>query len=230
MALRKEDAQSDEDLLSEAAELVRQRTEQAHRWYEVVRSLRAFYDHFRIACPHLEALPKSFSEEWSTSFQDSAREFVQTEDMGSVRKVLVSAGYGTDRWVQIAEQEVAEIEDAFSRLLDAVEHAEEEYELIEEVHSAKDGSADLDDDKVHTALQKRFEELKALHHTLEDESTLREKHIVELELLRRSARDELSASLEAPVADPNLSERKMKHLARWWRNCANKSKSSRPMN
>lgn len=45
------------------------------RWHEFVRTLRTFYDHFRVAFPHLE-----HSEEWSESFRTVARKFVEKED------------------------------------------------------------------------------------------------------------------------------------------------------
>ena len=49
MALGKENA--DGEQTADTAELLKKRTKQARHWYEIVRSLRAFYDHFRIAFP-----------------------------------------------------------------------------------------------------------------------------------------------------------------------------------
>jgi hypothetical protein len=52
-------------------------------------------------------------------------------------RFLTGAGYGTDKWVHISATEAAETEQAFARLVDAVEHIEEEYEIDEISDSAE---------------------------------------------------------------------------------------------
>ncbi|MCZ6634395.1 MAG: hypothetical protein O7G87_13400 [bacterium] len=89
-------------------------------WYEVVRSLRTFYDHFQVAFPHLENLPKHYSKEWAEQFKKVARDFVRTEDMHGVRKVLVGAGYGTEKWPEVVKHEVEDIARAVDILLEEV--------------------------------------------------------------------------------------------------------------
>ena len=60
MALRdKEDNLGETRKISEAAyQQMKQQLEQGYCWYEIVRGMRAFYDHFRVAFPHLKQLPK----------------------------------------------------------------------------------------------------------------------------------------------------------------------------
>lgn len=89
-------------------------------WYEVVRSLRTFYDHFQVAFPHLERLPKHYSKEWAEQFKKVARDFVRTEDMHGVRKVLVGVGYGTEKWPEVVKQEAEDIARAVDILLEEV--------------------------------------------------------------------------------------------------------------
>jgi len=59
-------------------------------WYEVVKGLRAYYDHFRIVFPDLEPLPRYYSADWVENFKEGARQFVRTEDMESVRRAIES--------------------------------------------------------------------------------------------------------------------------------------------
>ena len=90
------------------------------RWYEVVRTQRMFYEQFRIAFPHLATFPKHYSDEWADQFRAAAQRFVKTENMKAVRKVLLGAGYETDRWTQVIEYSTEEIASAIDRLLAGV--------------------------------------------------------------------------------------------------------------
>lgn len=160
-----------------------QQMAKAHRWYEVVRCLRAFYDHFRIAFPHLEELPKSYSDDWAEQFKETAREFVQNEDMHSVQKVLHSAGYGTDKWVHISAKEAAEIEQAFARLVEAVEHIEDEYEETETPETTiipLTPPTESNDNNLE-ALQKRYDESRKENRALQTEIDTQQQRIAELE-------------------------------------------------
>lgn len=67
-------------------------------WIEIVRTFRTYYDHLRIAFPHMHQIPKYFSEEWASEFRLSAREFARKEDMEAVKRLFDGAGYGTERW------------------------------------------------------------------------------------------------------------------------------------
>ena len=67
-------------------------------WIEIVRTFRTYYDHFRIAFPHMHQIPKYFSEDWASEFRLSAREFARKEDMEAVKRLFEGAGYGTERW------------------------------------------------------------------------------------------------------------------------------------
>ena len=91
-------------------------TRRPDRWYGVVRSLRTFYDHFRVAFPHLKSMPKYYSDEWAEAFRGAAREFVQKEDMETLQKVLRGVGYGTERWDRLAARSSEEV----SRAIDAL--------------------------------------------------------------------------------------------------------------
>jgi|GEM_PF-1067110 chromosome segregation ATPase len=93
-------------------------SEGADRWYEFVRTLRTYYDHLRVAFPHLEEIPKYYSEAWGEGFRSNARKFVVTEDMSSVRKVLVGAGYGTPKWDRFVERTPEEVGQAIDYLLE----------------------------------------------------------------------------------------------------------------
>lgn len=162
----------------------KQQMAKAHRWYEVVRCLRAFYDHFRIAFPHLEELPKSYTDDWAEQFKESTREFVRTEDMHSVQKVLTSAGYGTDKWVHISAKEAAEIEQAFARLLEAVEHVDDfetqDTPSVESKIVSLPPNTNPEDNGLE-ALQKRYEQSRAENRDLQSEITTQQQRIAELE-------------------------------------------------
>jgi chromosome segregation ATPase len=162
----------------------KQQMAKAHRWYDVVRCLRVFYDHFRIAFPHLEELPKSYTDDWAEQFKESAREFVRTEDMHSVHKVLTGAGYGTDKWVHISAKEAVEIEQAFARLIEAVEHVDD-YEITEEDLSASKiiplTPNTATQDTGLEALQKRYDQSRAENRALQSEITTQQQRIAELE-------------------------------------------------
>ena len=127
MALKnKEDNLGDMRKISESAyQQMKQQLEQGYRWYEIVRGFRAFYDHFRVAFPHLKQLPKYYSEDWAEQFKNMARVFVKSEDMTSVRKVLVGAGYGTDKWVEVAKREAEDIASAIDQLVEEAGIGEE---------------------------------------------------------------------------------------------------------
>ena len=162
----------------------KQQMAKAHRWYDVVRCLRAFYDHFRIAFPHLEELPQSYSDDWAEQFKESAREFVRTEDMQSVHKVLSGAGYGTEKWLQISATEAAEIEHAFARLIEAVEHVDDDYEEESDTAEAKiiPLSPQSDDENQNLeALQKRYDESRKENRDLQRDLETQQQRIAELE-------------------------------------------------
>jgi len=187
-----------------------QQMAKAHRWYEVVRCLRAFYDHFRIAFPHLAELPKSYTDDWAEQFKETAREFVQNEDMHSVQKVLHSAGYGTDKWLHISAKEAAEIEQAFARLVEAVEHIEDEYEETETTESKiipLSPHTESDDNSLE-ALQKRYDESRTENRTLQTEIDTQQQRIAELEgqIRRQDTQPEVAESVaqrHAPTSASN---------------------------
>ncbi|MBT4137153.1 MAG: hypothetical protein HOE48_04515, partial [Candidatus Latescibacteria bacterium] len=169
----------------------KQQMAKAHRWYDVVRCLRTFYDHFRIAFPHLEALPKSYTDDWAEQFKETAREFVRTEDMQSVQKVLAGAGYGTDKWVHIPATEAAEIERAFARLIEAVEHVDDE-DIDDETYET-DKSSNVTEIKViplnpsaeseeaFKTLQLKYNDSRKENNALSSEIETQQKCITELE-------------------------------------------------
>ena len=155
----------------------KQQMAKAYRWYEVVRCLRAFYDHFRIAFPHLEELPMGYTDDWAEQFKETAREFVRTENMESVQKVLTGAGYGTEKWVQISAREAAEIEQAFARLVQAVEHIDEEIDEEFETENASSPietkiiplKPDAESDDTLKALQEKYNGARKENKSLESD-------------------------------------------------------------
>jgi hypothetical protein len=70
-------------------------------WIEIVRTFRTYYDHFRIAFPHMHQIPKFFSDEWASEFRMSAREFARKEDMHAVKQLFDGVGYGSERWTKL---------------------------------------------------------------------------------------------------------------------------------
>jgi hypothetical protein len=84
------------------------------KWYEFVRSLRTYYDHFRVAFPDLEQIPKYYSDTWGQQFRASAGRFKRTEDMVVVKKALACAGYGTEKWDRFRSADA----DALSKAID----------------------------------------------------------------------------------------------------------------
>jgi hypothetical protein len=167
----------------------KQQMAKAYRWYEVVRCLRAFYDHFRIAFPHLEELPMGYTDDWAEQFKETAREFVRTENMESVQKVLTGAGYGTEKWVQISAREAAEIEQAFARLVQAVEHIDEEIDEEFETENASSPietkiiplKPDAESDDTLKALQEKYNGARKENKSLESDIEKQRRRIVELE-------------------------------------------------
>lgn len=193
-----------------------QQMAKAHRWYEVVRCLRAFYDHFRIAFPHLEELPKSYTDDWAEQFKETAREFVKSEDMHSVQKVLTGAGYGTEKWMQISAKDAADIEQAFARLIEAVEHIDDDrYISTEESPNADTKIIPFKqntDDSAIEALQKRFEESRKENHNLLEEIDQQKQHIADLEgQIRRQNKAEEEAE-EHPVQRTSAQEADTREL------------------
>ena len=189
----------------------KQQMAKAHRWYDVVRCLRAFYDHFRIAFPHLEELPKSYTDDWAEQFKESAREFVRTEDMHSVHKVLTGAGYGTDKWIHISAKEAAEIEHAFARLIEAVEHVDDDYEP-EETSPASPKIVPITptEDNSLEALQKRYDQSRAENRDLQSEITTHQQRIAELEgqIRRQNQTDEEAESAKVYRVSQNEGDNK----------------------
>ena len=83
-----------------------------------MRTLRTYYDHLCVVFPHMEEIPKYYSEDWGEPFRVKARNFVQSEDMSSVRKVLVGIGYGTPKWDRFVERSLDEVSQAIDYLLE----------------------------------------------------------------------------------------------------------------
>ena len=63
-------------------------------------------------------MPKYYTDDWAEQFKDTARSFIKTEDMTSVHKVLIGAGYGTDNWVEVAKREAEDIASAIDQLVE----------------------------------------------------------------------------------------------------------------
>jgi len=191
----------------------KQQMAKAHRWYDVVRCLRAFYDHFRIAFPHLEELPKSYTDDWAEQFKETAREFVRTEDMHSVHKVLTGAGYGTDKWIHISAKEAIEIEQAFARLIEAVEHVDD-YEITDEDLSASkiiplSPNANSENNSLE-ALQKRYDQSRVENRDLQSEIATQQQRIAELEgqIRRQNQTDEEAESAKVYRVSQNDGDNK----------------------
>lgn len=187
----------------------------AHRWYDVVRCLRAFYDHFRIAFPHLEELPKSYTDDWAAQFKETAREFVRTEDMQSVHKVLTGAGYGTDKWVHISATEAAEIEHAFARLIEAVEHIDEDIEDDRYKTEAPSNvteikviplSPNAESEEALKTLQLKYNDSRKENKTLNAEIENQQKRIAELEGQIRRQNNKTEEDIETVVVNRNLQD------------------------
>ena len=87
------------------------------KWYEFVRSLRTYYDHFRVAFPDLEQIPKYYSDTWGQQFRASAGRFKRTEDMAVVKKALTCAGYGTEKWDRFRSADTGALSQAIDDLL-----------------------------------------------------------------------------------------------------------------
>lgn len=86
-------------------------------WMELVRTFRTYYDHFRIAFPHLTGIPKHYDENWGQEFRVLAREFVRDEDMHAVKRVFDGAGYGTGRWDKLISLEPDDLAWRFDRII-----------------------------------------------------------------------------------------------------------------
>jgi len=66
----------------------------------------------------MEEIPKYYSDDWGKTFRTNARDFVQKEDMSSVRKVLVGVGYGTPKQDRFVERSPEEVSQAIDYLLE----------------------------------------------------------------------------------------------------------------
>ncbi len=108
----------------ESANGVKKTSYSPNRWFHFVRNLRTFYDHFRIAFPQLEAIPKYYTDEWCSEFGVAARKFTKTENMEAVRNLLQGAGYGTKKWERVAGKPVEELARAIDALLEVAESTE----------------------------------------------------------------------------------------------------------
>ena len=157
----KEDDLGDVRKISEAVyQQMKQQLGQAYRWYEIVRGFRAFYDHFRVAFSNLKQLPKYYTEDWAEQFKDTARNFVKTEDMTTVRKVLVGAGYGTEKWVEMAKLEAEDIARAIDQLMEKL-----------------DVASDTDNEEQLAQLQKRYEDLRQEYRDSQNEVKKKDEQV-----------------------------------------------------
>ena len=86
-------------------------------WMELVRTFRTYYDHFRIAFPHLVSIPKFYDENWGNEFRVLSREFVRNDDMHAVKRVFDSAGYGTARWDKLVSLKPEDLTGRFDQII-----------------------------------------------------------------------------------------------------------------
>lgn len=84
---------------------------------ELVRTFRTYYDHFRIAFPHLAEIPKYYDDNWGQEFRVHAREFVRNEDMHAVKRVFDGAGYGTERWKKLVSLKPEDLAGRFDQII-----------------------------------------------------------------------------------------------------------------
>jgi len=84
---------------------------------ELVRTFRTYYDHFRIAFPHLVSIPKLYDKDWGGEFRAHSREFVKNEDMHAVKHVFDSAGYGTERWEKLISLNPEDLTGRFDQII-----------------------------------------------------------------------------------------------------------------
>jgi hypothetical protein len=86
-------------------------------WMELVRTFRTYYDHFRIAFPHLASISKYYDKNWGGEFRALSREFVRNEDMHAVKHVFDSAGYGTERWDKLVSLNPEDLTGRFNQII-----------------------------------------------------------------------------------------------------------------
>ena len=98
----------------------------------MVRTFRTYYDHFRIAFPHLVSIPKYYDEEWGNEFRVHARQFVRTENMRAVKQVFDSAGYGTERWDKLISLSPEDLTGRFDQIIALNGFAKGEREALDE--------------------------------------------------------------------------------------------------
>jgi len=84
---------------------------------ELVRTFRTYYDHFRIAFPHLSTIPKHYDPNWGDEFRVLSRDFVRNEDMNAVKHVFDCAGYGTDRWDKLTSLNIEDLTGRFDQII-----------------------------------------------------------------------------------------------------------------
>ena len=143
------------------------------KWFEFVRSLRTYYDHFRVAFPNLEQIPKYYSDSWGKEFRVSAKQFVRSEDMDGIREALDCVGYGTEKWERFRSADADALGRAIDDLLDqpvsstgtVAAPGEEPTDSVGE----EDGGADTARKETHAArtlLQERDRELKTFQDQL----------------------------------------------------------------
>ena len=108
----------------ESANGVKKTPYSPNRWFHLVRILRTFYDHFRVAFPQMPAIPKYYTDEWCSEFGVTAQKFTKTENMEAVGNLLQGAGYGTEKWERVAGKPVEELARAIDVLLEVAESTE----------------------------------------------------------------------------------------------------------
>ena len=88
-------------------------------WIEIVRTFRTYYDHMRIAFPHLQQIPKHYTNDWASQFRLGAREFARKEDMKAVKRLFDGAGYGSERWKTLTSLPPEAISDLLNQAISA---------------------------------------------------------------------------------------------------------------